>query len=104
MGGPGRENDREIMALWEALEPKIRETVREMTRDCIRCRRATVVTAPDSATGKIGVQFPFDNKVLQLPYSSAAASLTAGSQAWVILPYDETLSNAVVVQNGSWTL
>lgn len=93
-----------ILELWRALEPQVEALIAEKTRNCVRAQRATVVTAPNSTTGKIEVQIPFDSTVLSLPYSSAVSGVTVGSQVWIIIPHDNTLTNGVVVQNGSWTL
>lgn len=94
----------EVLEFWTSIQPKVRELIQAMSRDCIRARRAVVVTPANTETGKMEVQLPFDTQVLSLPYSSAVASLPAGSQVWLLIPFDNTLSNAVVVQNGTWTL
>ena len=90
--------------IWEALRPKVEALLKEKTQNCVRAQRAVVVTAPDSTSGKIVVQIPFDTNTLSLPYSSAVANVAAGTQVWVLIPNGEALSNGVVVQNGSWQL
>ena len=97
-------DEKEILALWNALQPKVDERIRALTSSCVRTQRATVVTAPNPETGKIVVQIPFDDAQISLPYSSAVANVTAGSEVWILVPHDQTLSNGVVVQNGSWSL
>ena len=93
-----------VLEFWNAIRPKVQELIGSMTQNCVRARRAVVVTPANAETGKMEVQLPFDTQVLSLPYSSAVASLPAGSQVWLLIPFDNTLSNAVVVQNGTWTL
>lgn len=97
-------NEDDILALWRALQPKIDARIKELTGNCVRTQRATVVTAPNPSTGKIVVQIPFDTATLSLPYSSAVANVTAGSEVWILVPYGQTMSNGVVVQNGTWSL
>lgn len=93
-----------VLALWESLRPRIESLIDEKTKNCVRAARATVAASADTNTGKMGVQFPFDDKIIYLPYSSAVSAATVGSQVWVIIPHDNTLTNGVVVQNGTWTL
>ena len=93
-----------ILELWKALEPQVEALIAEKTRNCVRAQRAVVVTAPNNVTGKIGVRLPFDSTTLSLPFSSAVSSVTVGTQVWILMPYDNSLTNGVVVQNGTWTL
>lgn len=94
----------DVLKLWEALKPQIESLIDERTKNCVRVKRGTVATAPNATAGTVGIQFPFDSNVYNLPYSSAVANVTAGTQVWVLIPYDNTLTNGVVVNNGGWTL
>ena len=102
MKGIARTDD--ALEFWNAIKPKVETLIAEKTKACVRAKRATVVTAPNAQTGQIVVQFPFDSSTISLPYSSAVSGVEAGAQVWVLIPHDESLSNGVVVQNGSWTL
>ena len=93
-----------VLDLWEAFKPQVEALIKEKTSNCIRAQRATVATAPSSTTKTIGVQIPFDNSVINLPYSSAVANVSVGSQVWIIMPHDENLTNGVVVNDGLWSL
>ena len=57
------------------------------------------VTANPSG-GLISVQKPFDDTVLNLPYTAAAAGLTAGDQCTVFVL--GSMTNAVVVGDGKY--
>lgn len=92
----------EVLMLWEAFKPQVETLIEEKTKNCIRAKKGTVATAPSGGT--MGVKFPFDNNTYNLPYSSAVANVEVGSQVWVITPYDNSMTNAVVVNNGSWSL
>lgn len=71
--------------------------VKPWGRDIVRFYRAEVVTP--AANGVIVVKRPMDNTQLSLPYTSAAANLTAGQQCIVLVLGD--LSNAVVFSDGA---
>lgn len=94
------------LTIWENLRGKVDDRIAQKTSNAIRAQRATVITAPNSTTGKIEVQIPFDSATLLLPYSPAIADVVADSQVWIIAPYSngKDWSNAVAVQNGTWTL
>lgn len=98
-------NESEAMlAIWEALRPKFIALIKETTKDCLRIRRAQVAVA--ASGGVIGVKFPFDDTTHYLKYASIAAGLTVGAEVVIGIPYSDgtDLSNARVIQNGSWTL
>lgn len=97
-------NNAEAVNVWDSIRPMVEALIDERTRSCIRAQRATVVTAPNADTGKIVVQLPFDKAPISLPYSSAVAEVEAGSQVWILIPHDNTLTNGVVVNDGMWRL
>lgn len=65
-------------------------------RNLVRYYRAKVVTPANGSV--IVVQKPYDSTQLALPYTTAAAELTAGSQCIVLIMGDE--SNDVVFCDG----
>ncbi len=67
---------------------------------CMRTRRAQVATAPNGTT--MGIQFPFEDQVLDLPYVSLMADAAVGDQVTVAYIYGSA-TNGVVIQSGSFT-
>lgn len=61
----------DAMAFWKALEPKVREVVRDMTENVVREERFEVVTPPDGE--KIGLKQPF-GRTIYIPYAPAVAN------------------------------
>lgn len=88
----------------EALRPAIRAIITEELGGVLRTKRGKVVSAP--ASGKIGVQFPYDDSTHSLPYASICSSLAVGEQCIVavVSQTGANASNMVVIQNGTWTL
>lgn len=79
-------------AFWKAIEGKVRETVRDMTGKSLQCERFDVTTAPNAATGKIGVRLPFGDRELKIPYSGAVSGAKAGDTVLVV--WWKSMSNA----------
>lgn len=84
----------EVRAIQNALEPWIRRVIADATQSCVRRRTMTVVTAPNGTT--MGVQEPYDDTVLQLPYLASVSGAKVGDTVTVEWVYG--LSNAVVVK------
>lgn len=84
----------EVRAIQKALEPWVRRLIEDATRNCVRRRAVTVVTAPNGQT--MGVQEPFDSTVMDLPYLSSMAGAQVGDTVTIEWVYG--LSNAVVVK------
>lgn len=85
-------------ALWNNYFEK---RVEQKLSGCMRTRRAQVATAPNGTT--IGIQFPYETQVYNLPYVSLLANATVGQQVTVAYIYGSA-TNGVVIQNGTFTL
>lgn len=68
--------------------------VREMLKPYMGMRRATVKST--ASGGTMGVQLPFENTTLNLPYVPSVAGAAVGDQVWVATPYSD-MSNAIVI-------
>ena len=84
----------EVRAIQTALEPWVRRIVADATRNCVRRRTMTVVTAPNGQT--MGVREPYDPAVLDLPYLASVSGKQVGDTVTIEWVYG--LSNAVVVK------
>ena len=81
----------------KALNPYIKRIVEEQTKECLRTYKAKVIVKPNQTTGKCGIQLIGQDQVLQLPYSTAVASVGVGDMVWVATTYN-SWRNAVVWQ------
>ena len=84
----------EVRAIQKALEPWIKKLIMDVTRNCVRRRTMTVVTAPNGTT--MGVQEPYDTTIMDLPYLASVSGKQVGDTVTVEWVYG--LSNAVVVK------
>lgn len=82
----------EAQRFWDAIVGKVKQTVREESKNAFRCERYTVTTAPNGV--KMGVTLPMGNTELMLPYSSEVASATVGDTVLVV--WWGSMSNAKV--------
>lgn len=82
---------KDALSFWNAIEGKVRETVKAMSGKNLQCERYDVSTAPDGGTGRIGVKKPFGDEIL-IPYSRACANAAVGDT--VIVVWWKSLSNA----------
>lgn len=87
----------ESSKLKQNLTAFIEKVIEDKTKDCLRTYKATVVTAPNSSTGKCVVRLAGQSTELSLPYSTAVSSVSAGSMVWVATTYN-SFKNAVVWQ------
>lgn len=90
-----------------AMIKLIREEIKNSpeVKSAIKARKAVVTTPPSDETGnKVGVKLMQDNTELFLPYNSrfSASDLTADKV--VSVWYYQTLTNAIVMQDGAWSL
>ena len=85
----------EIHAIQKALEPWIRRIAEDATRNCVRRKTVTVAVPPNGTV--IGVQEPFDETIMELPYLSSLADAKVGDTVTIEWVYG--LSNAVVVMS-----
>lgn len=92
------EEAKEIRAV---LAEVIRQEVDGLTQDCFRVKKAIVVTAPNSTTGKCSVHFIGDDTVLSIPYSSEVSSVSAGAVVWVAW-WGGSMRNAIVWQTADF--
>lgn len=82
---------KDALAFYNAIEGKIKDTIREMSGKNLQCERYDVTTAPNSSTGKIGVTQPFGTEIF-VPYNAACASAKVGDT--VLVAWWKSLSNA----------
>lgn len=92
------EEAKEVRA---ALAEVIRQEVEALTQDCFRVKKAIVVTAPNSTTGKCSVQLIGDDTVLSIPYSSEVASVSVNDVVWVAW-WGGSMRNAIVWQTADF--
>ena len=67
--------------IWKKIEPYFKVI------------RATVTSA--ASGGLMGVQFPFDDSSISIPYVTSMASAKVGDSVWVAIPYSK-MQNAFV--------
>lgn len=70
-----------IIEFWNALRPKVDQTVNEKTGNCLRVDRFDVVAAPSD--GKISVRQPYGSTI-SIPYSEEVAAAKAGDTVLVL--------------------
>ncbi len=70
-----------IIEFWNALKPKVEQTVSEKTGNCLRVERFDVVAAPSS--GKISVRQPY-GRTISIPYTEAVSTAKAGDTVLVL--------------------
>ena len=63
-----------IIEFWNALKPKVEQTVSEKTGNCLRVERFDVVAAPSD--GKISVRQPY-GRTISIPYTEAVSTAKA---------------------------
>lgn len=83
----------EALSIWKSLQPIIDKEIDERTRGMVQRRKATVTTAPSSATKTIGVTEPFGDEYF-VPFLSGVADAQIGDVVWVEFMYGA--SNAFV--------
>lgn len=95
------ETQNEAMRIWKMLEPKVTEKLRQETKDCLRMKKVTVVTAPNGTT--LGVMQPNDDThtIFNIPYVAALSSVQVGEM--VLMQYWYGMSNAIAVSLGDGT-
>lgn len=82
----------------QGLEPWMRARMRDLTRDCLRSRKATVVTpAHKNAQGKdvMTVQEPFGDP-FDVPFIDPLSGVKAGESVWLLAPYSDASSYVAV--------
>lgn len=90
----------EVRAIQKALEPWVRGLIEAATRNCVRRKTVTVATAPNGST--MGVQEPFDNAVMDVPYYATLNNAKVGDTVTIEWVYG--MSNAVAVSGGTETV
>lgn len=91
---------KEAKQFWDAIAGKVRETVRGMTRKALQIERYDVTTAPNSATGKIGVTLPFGGEEIMIPYSAECAGAQVGDTVLVVWWNSMSTAKAWFMGNG----
>lgn len=84
----------EVRAIQKALEPWVRKLIQDATRNCVRRKTVTVVTAPNGQT--MGVSEPFDETVMDLPYLASLSGKQVGDTVTIEWVYG--LSNAIAIK------
>lgn len=82
-----------------AIERIVRDVVRVETRNCIRARKAVVVSEPDGQA--CTVRFIGETATLKLPYSSRVADVTQGATV-LVATFGNNLANSVVWERTSF--
>lgn len=78
-----------------ALQKITERVIREKTRPCLRLYKATVTSAPNTATNLCGVQLIGNTNTYNFPFSNVAADVKVGDIVWVASLYD-SFSSAFV--------
>lgn len=87
----------EAIRAWNELRPKIIQEIQNQTKNCIRMKKVTVVTAPNGTT--LGVMQPNDTQIFNIPYVAALSSAQIGDM--VLVQYWYGMSNAIAVSFGT---
>lgn len=93
-------DSKDLLRLWEALQPMIDREIEQRTRDSVRMRKMTVTTAYSESTGTVGVSEPFGDEVFLPVYGALdGGELAVNESVWVLAPYSN-YSNALVYMRG----
>ena len=84
-----------LKEFWNAISPKVRQAIKEMTMNCIRRERYDVTTPPDGE--KIGVKPPYGGEIF-LPYAPTVAGATVGQT--VLVEWRGSLSTGIATAFG----
>lgn len=90
------QTQQEAVQIWNMLRATVRKEIQTLTKDCVRMKKLTVVTAPNGTT--LGVMQPNDTTIFQIPYVSSLSSVQVGQV--VLVQYWYGMSNAVAVSLG----
>ena len=88
---------RDALKFWNAIEGKVKQTVRGMMEKSMQCERYDVTTAPNGS--KIGVKQPFGTRELFIPYAAEVADAKVGDT--VLVMWWNSLSTAKAWYFGS---
>lgn len=88
---------RDALKFWNAIEGKVKQTVRGMMEKSLQCERYDVTTAPNGS--KIGVKQPFGTRELFIPYAAEVADAKVGDT--VLVMWWNSLSTAKAWYFGS---
>lgn len=90
------QTQQEAVQIWNMLRATVRKEIQSLTKDCVRMKKLTVVTAPNGTT--LGVMQPNDTTIFQIPYVSSLSGVQVGQV--VLVQYWYGMSNAVAVSLG----
>lgn len=90
------QTQQEAVQIWNMLRATVRKEIYNLTKDCVRMKKLTVVTAPNGTT--LGVMQPNDTTIFQIPYVSSLSGVQVGQV--VLVQYWYGMSNAVAVSLG----
>ncbi len=90
------QTQQEAVQIWNMLRATVRKEIQNLTKDCVRMKKLTVVTAPNGTT--LGVMQPNDTTIFQIPYVSSLSGVQVGQV--VLVQYWYGMSNAVAVSLG----
>ena len=81
-------SDTEAVKIANALQPFVKSWYKEWNRSCVRSKRMTVTTAPDSSTGLIGVTEGCSDGECMIPYTIQCATANVGDSVICCWNYD----------------
>ena len=82
----------EAQRFWDAIAGKVRQLINSETKNCFRCERYEVTTAPNGT--KMGVTLPMGSREIMLPYSTEVSGAHVGDSVLVV--WWGSMSNAKV--------
>lgn len=105
-------NYNDAQQLLQQLKPIINQCIENhpLVKSAIKAKKATVadIDNPVNTTDKtVIVRFPFDSTLVTLPYNPQMESyLTTGTVKGktVSVWYYQSISNGIVMQDGTWTI
>lgn len=101
-------NYNDAQALLQQLKPIINRCIENhpLVKSAIKAKKATVESV-DTAKKTVTVRFPFDTSLTTLPYNPQMESyLTTGTVKGktVSVWFYQSLSNGIVMQDGTWSI
>lgn len=101
-------NYNDAQALLQQLKPIINQCIENhpLVKLAIKAKKATVDSVNTTAK-TVSVRFPFDTKIVTLPYNPKMESyLTTGTVKGktVSVWFYQSISNGIVMQDGAWSI
>lgn len=101
-------NYNDAQALLQQLKPIINQCIENhpSVKSAIKAKKATIESV-DTTSKTATVQFPFDTTLVTLPYNPRMETyLTTGTVKGktVSVWYYQSISNGIVMQDGTWSI